>query len=585
MADDAGELARLAADPRTPLTTLQQLAQEHPELRAAVAANPSTYPALVEWLGRLGMPDVDAALARRAQPAAPAGEPGPAAPEAEPQPERPGDGAPEPGETQETEAVAPPARAAGGAEREVEIDDRPTLVRPAATTPGTPAAGAETTAGEHDDTQEPSAAEEPTAAAEGPTERDVPARSVDETATTPRAEPVPDDGQPFDPYATAVFTDPDLLRADGETAPPTFTPSEPVARPVEAMPTDAPTEVFSPVAPTRPARATAEPAAGAAGGEPAAGAAGEPAAGAAGAGPRVFGFDPPASTPPGGLRRVIATSDPGGRRPMWMLLALVGLLILIALIVFLATRGDDEPVTPPATTGAATTATTTEPTTAATQEATTDVDAARTALVALPDATTCDDAAADSAVVDEFAAAAAPGGTWQDPASGEVVLTALRGVQDACDPAYAVAVEQALLDDPETSTAVVTTLGDATEWVRLARPAPPGAQERTSFTSPSANIACTLGAETDAAACTITDRDFPDPEGCSPGPVTLAVSLGGAAAPNCPAGPVAGNGVLEYGQSATAGYFACTSERDGVTCWSTLTGQGFSVARAAFETF
>ncbi|MPV39181.1 variant leucine-rich repeat-containing protein, partial [Georgenia subflava] len=78
MADDAGELARLAADPRTPLTTLQQLAQEHPELRAAVAANPSTYPALVEWLGRLGMPDVDAALARRAQPAAPAGEPGPA---------------------------------------------------------------------------------------------------------------------------------------------------------------------------------------------------------------------------------------------------------------------------------------------------------------------------------------------------------------------------------------------------------------------------------------------------------------------------------------------------------------------------
>ncbi|WP_452179831.1 variant leucine-rich repeat-containing protein, partial [Georgenia thermotolerans] len=64
--EDRAELARLAADPATPLATLQELARDHPELRPALALNPSTYPALLEWLGRLGSPDVDAALATRA---------------------------------------------------------------------------------------------------------------------------------------------------------------------------------------------------------------------------------------------------------------------------------------------------------------------------------------------------------------------------------------------------------------------------------------------------------------------------------------------------------------------------------------
>ena len=51
------------------LTTTQmqiaQIAQYAPELRACIARNPNTYPALIEWLGQLGDPAINAALAFR----------------------------------------------------------------------------------------------------------------------------------------------------------------------------------------------------------------------------------------------------------------------------------------------------------------------------------------------------------------------------------------------------------------------------------------------------------------------------------------------------------------------------------------
>lgn len=55
----------VALDPRTPLADLAVIVQEAPHLRPHVARNPSTYPALLDWLGALGDPDVDAALRSR----------------------------------------------------------------------------------------------------------------------------------------------------------------------------------------------------------------------------------------------------------------------------------------------------------------------------------------------------------------------------------------------------------------------------------------------------------------------------------------------------------------------------------------
>ncbi len=60
-----GFTAAQAADPSTPLEVLAQIVQDAPHLRPQVAANPSTYPALLDWLGNLGDPAVDAALRSR----------------------------------------------------------------------------------------------------------------------------------------------------------------------------------------------------------------------------------------------------------------------------------------------------------------------------------------------------------------------------------------------------------------------------------------------------------------------------------------------------------------------------------------
>jgi hypothetical protein len=57
--------AAQALDPATPLADLARIVQEAPHLRPQVAANPSTYPALLDWLGALGEPQVDAALRNR----------------------------------------------------------------------------------------------------------------------------------------------------------------------------------------------------------------------------------------------------------------------------------------------------------------------------------------------------------------------------------------------------------------------------------------------------------------------------------------------------------------------------------------
>lgn len=59
--------AARAADPSTSQAELHQLSASRPELRPVIAENPNAYQQLLEWLGRLGDPEVDAALARRAQ--------------------------------------------------------------------------------------------------------------------------------------------------------------------------------------------------------------------------------------------------------------------------------------------------------------------------------------------------------------------------------------------------------------------------------------------------------------------------------------------------------------------------------------
>jgi len=68
MSQAQDDLVAAASNPNAELTTLHELANNYPGLRPYIAENPRTYPALLEWLGTLGDPAVDAALARRNAP-------------------------------------------------------------------------------------------------------------------------------------------------------------------------------------------------------------------------------------------------------------------------------------------------------------------------------------------------------------------------------------------------------------------------------------------------------------------------------------------------------------------------------------
>lgn len=62
---EADDLKALASDPTTDWGMLHWIAENHPELRPAVAGNPGTYQELVDALGELGDAEIDAAIAQR----------------------------------------------------------------------------------------------------------------------------------------------------------------------------------------------------------------------------------------------------------------------------------------------------------------------------------------------------------------------------------------------------------------------------------------------------------------------------------------------------------------------------------------
>ncbi|UNX54701.1 hypothetical protein MF406_17790 [Georgenia sp. TF02-10] len=611
MADDS-DLARQAADPATPLTTLQHLAQHHPELRPAIAANPSTYPALLEWLGDLGVPEVDAALAARRAPQ------GSVTVERIPTAERLRRQA-EAGRAQRGRPVSRGASPAAGSVA-------------AGTTAAQPASAQQTSApptAAGTDSAQPAPSVAPAGATPG---QGVAATSGSEAAAEPDGEPAtrtdsgPHAAQPG-PAATELDAGPPSSassatarpeRAQPESGrpgrPPVFTPATPRSeRPTAARPTESPTEVFRAVqagdradaapadaasgdAPTTTSPTRTSAAAAAAATPRWAGVRREPAAPTSAA-PTTVGAavgasarqatapaaNAPAANTPGAPTADAPTRDAPtgptgngpGRRALLALLAVVGVLVLVIVVWALTDRTADDPTATP--TGDAQGTTKAAPETGAAEEP---ADPAA-ALAALPESSSCSDPAADAAVLTGFAGQAAEGGQWADPADGQRVIDALTGLQQSCSPVHAVAVSDAAAADPGAPEALRTTLTTTTDWVELARPAPPGAEERTSFATPSGNIACTLGGTT---SCTISDVGFEPPAGCT-GSVTLVVGLVDEARADCAAPAATGDGTLEYGQAATAGRFACTSEESGVTCWSTLTGRGFSVARAGIETF
>lgn len=74
---------QLALDPATSPQVLYELAGSNPEVRPLIAGNPNAYPALLDWLGSLGDPSINAVLAVRGVATAPAADPVPVEAEVE----------------------------------------------------------------------------------------------------------------------------------------------------------------------------------------------------------------------------------------------------------------------------------------------------------------------------------------------------------------------------------------------------------------------------------------------------------------------------------------------------------------------
>ncbi|MEV1294807.1 hypothetical protein [Pseudonocardia sp. NPDC049635] len=111
---------------------------------------------------------------------------------------------------------------------------------------------------------------------------------------------------------------------------------------------------------------------------------------------------------------------------------------------------------------------------------------------------------------------------------------------------------------------------------------PAGFGDPASFTSPTGNITCSMGAG--EARCDVATRDWTI-DGC---PADAGLVVGGAAGSrtSCDPAPAAtGAAMLDYGTHLTRGDLTCVSRRTGVECRDARTGHGFTAARASYDLY
>lgn len=114
------------------------------------------------------------------------------------------------------------------------------------------------------------------------------------------------------------------------------------------------------------------------------------------------------------------------------------------------------------------------------------------------------------------------------------------------------------------------------------RPAPSGAIEASSFTTPAENIHCRINS--DNVECSIYTYDYPSPGQCEGLTATYVVGTEGTVNADCQYA-VSVSDVYDYNTAVSLNGFACTLETDGVTCWSVMSGHGFELKRAADRIF
>ncbi|GAA3279493.1 hypothetical protein [Nesterenkonia halobia] len=526
------DVRRLASDPESEWGTLHWIAEEYPELRPAVAANPATYPELLEALADLDDPAITAALMRRFNPeAAPAegaeheggehggaehgdAEHGDAEADGEHADEHADEHAgAEPGDDEHPDEHPDEHAGAGSAESSDAGDSAPE------------AAGAATAA--H------------TAAATGPAEASAPTQATDEPSTPP---------EPTEPAETAGATEP------AETAGATGTAGVAGAAAGAASPgpeADGGGDGAEEPAPALPASTLT-----------------------AGAG---TGISAAALQERARRRRSRA-----GLVLLAVVLPIIAVVAIAALVIMLLDdRGDPqaEPGGDAASeTSSSPSETSPEPSPSPTGPT---LDELRSAVSELPQTSSCEDVTDDVDVFTAYAERAADEDSWSTE-DDELVQRTVEDLQAECGALQSAQVHQQLTG--QSSAGIAAAAEDmGTGWIEIGAPAD-GATELTSFRMPSGNVRCEMG---DRLHCSIVERDFSAPEGCDEAnPITYQSTLRTTAAPDCE-DPVeeADREILAYGQTTANEYFACQSMRSKLSCWNKITGEGFNLSRSSHSTY
>lgn len=151
-------------------------------------------------------------------------------------------------------------------------------------------------------------------------------------------------------------------------------------------------------------------------------------------------------------------------------------------------------------------------------------------------------------------------------------------------------------DAPATHTIPPATHSSAPSVSTASAPAQPGSAEAdpgkfpgtvtsVGFSSPSGNIGCGFH-DDGSVVCQIVEFSYAPPKhdcGSSGWGFNFRITAAGDAEMFCAGDVESGGPVLAYDRSITVNGMQCTSQTDGVTCLDTRSGNGFSVAKAAYR--
>lgn len=539
MADhySAADLQALAADPRTDWDVLHWIAENYAELRPAVAANPGAYQELVDALGQLGDPAIDAAIATRHRGrdvSSAAAATNPLA-----------------GMYDTLTQGIPVYRTEEDPEvyEDLTYGDEPqhSPVPPAGATPHRAAPAA-------DSAETPASVGPGDATADSARSAETPASAAPAAAT-----------QAFAAGSSAGETSPAAASTSAESPTSPVSPTHNSAQEHGGEESQDPADAHSPADPY----GTADP--------------NEPAV--------PFGAAAPYGAAVSHGREPEQDTERRRGAPV-LLMAGLGVVVLVAvgavIALALGLLGDDdsEPVAEPAPVDTDDEAPGEEPADDPTDAeeppadegspSPEDLEPARAEVAALPGESSCE-VGQDAQVITAFLTAGTAYDGFPNDEDTDTLEDGFTGLQSSCSATHAAAVFEASRsgdqagDDANGETLTALGTGWVDRQIGLG-----GAEEMDGFSMHDGNIQCEFG---DGVRCTVFDATHSAPSGCEDATTYRMQVDGGPGEPDCD-NPVEEQDRPSLGSNelATDGFIACINVSNRVSCYNSLDGTGFELS-------